>query len=64
MFKVGDLVKIAPSVLVASGLDPEAVGGLLVVNEIDEPWYGLDAYECKNSDGDAFGLLGTSLVAV
>ena len=63
-FAVGDLVRIAPSVLVASGLDPVAAGGLLVVNAEDEPWMGLEQFEVRNSDGDSFGLLASSLVHV
>jgi hypothetical protein len=66
MFNVGDLVKVHPSILTneALGFEPAQVSGLLVINELDGEWHGFPSYEVKNSDGETFGLLGTSLEAV
>ena len=66
MFSVGDLVKVHPSLLTNEVLDLDGaeIGGLLVVNEIDGDWHGIQNLEVKNSDGKAFGLLETSLEAV
>jgi hypothetical protein len=60
MFNVGDLVKVDKK----AWLGIEGFDGLLVVNEVDEPWYGLERFEVKNSDGDLASILANALVLV
>lgn len=61
-FKIGDLVKVAPSLIGTLDIDPEAIGGMLVIDEYMEPFGPINQYEVKNAEGDLFGLLETSLL--